>query len=87
MTYRNRTSWIATISAAAALAATAHAVHGAICISAEFDLQLLTRRLHAWRLTDDVETYWSNVLGGERIEKASGSIDFSRAEVFLERAN
>jgi acyl-CoA dehydrogenase len=35
--------------AAAAVAAGGHAVHGAIGITAECDLQLLTRRLLAWR--------------------------------------
>jgi hypothetical protein len=39
-------------SVAARLAGTAHAVHGAIGISEEFDLPLLTRRLHEWRLAD-----------------------------------
>ena len=81
------TAKVTTSAAAVRIAATAHAVHGAIGISAEFDLQLLTRRLHEWRLADGAETYWSNVLGGARIEKASGSIDFIRAEAFLERAH
>ena len=38
--------------AAARIAASAHAVHGAIGISEEHDLQLFTRRLHAWRLAE-----------------------------------
>lgn len=71
-------------SVAPRIAATAHAVHGAIGISAEFDLQLLTRRLHEWRLADGAETYWSNVLGGARMGSDSGSVDFIRTGVFLE---
>jgi len=43
--------------------AIAHAVHGAIGITAEYDLQLYTRRLHAWRLADGSETYWGRVVG------------------------
>ena len=73
-------------SVAPRIAATAHAVHGAIGISAEFDLQLLTRRLHEWRLADGAETYWANLLGGARMESASGSVDFIRTGVFREAA-
>ena len=45
------------------VAAIAHAVHGAIGITEEYDLQLYTRRLHAWRLADGSETYWGRVVG------------------------
>lgn len=45
-------------SEAAALAAnTAHAVHGAIGVTEEYDLQLYTRRLHGW-LAHGSEAYW-----------------------------
>lgn len=70
-------------TSAARIANTAHAVHGAIGISEEYDLQLLTRRLHEWRLADGSEGYWNRVLGGERL--ASGpalSVDWVRTEVF-----
>lgn len=51
-------------SEAAALAAhIAHAVHGAIGVTAEFDLQLYTRRLHEWRAAFGAETHWHRVLG------------------------
>jgi len=50
-------------AAAVEIAAIAHAVHGAIGISEEYDLQLLTRRLHAWRLADGSESYWAEQLG------------------------
>ena len=45
------------------VAAIAHAVHGAIGITEEYDLQLYTRRLHAWRMADGSERWWSRVLG------------------------
>lgn len=54
---------IGTGIAAEQVAAIAHAVHGAIGISEEFDLQLLTRRLHLWRLADGSERYWAQRLG------------------------
>jgi acyl-CoA dehydrogenase len=49
--------------AAKRIASIAHAVHGAIGVSEEFDLQLLTRRLYAWRLADGSEQFWSRCLG------------------------
>jgi len=49
--------------AAVEIAAIAHAVHGAIGISEEHDLQLVTRSLHAWRLSDGSESYWAEFLG------------------------
>lgn len=73
-------------SVAARIAATAHAVHGAIGVSAVFDLQLLTRRLHEWRLADGSEGYWSKLLGGVRMKNERGSVDFIRAQAFLEGA-
>jgi acyl-CoA dehydrogenase len=52
-----------TSEAAVAAAAIAHAVHGAIGVTEEHDLQLYTRRLWAWRLDFGSETYWSGVVG------------------------
>ena len=49
--------------AAAEVAALAHAVHGAIGITAEYDLQLYTRRLHEWRTTHGSEDHWHRRLG------------------------
>ncbi len=68
-----------TSAAAARLAATAHAVHGAIGISEEYDLQLYTRRLHEWRLADGSETYWNRLLGAARLADDRGSVDYVRA--------
>ncbi|RYE03058.1 MAG: acyl-CoA dehydrogenase [Sphingomonadales bacterium] len=67
-------------TAAAQAAAIAHAVHGAIGISEEFDLQLLTRRLHAWRLADGSERYWAERLGAEAMASGTRSaLDFALA--------
>ena len=63
--------------AAGQIAAIAHAVHGAIGISEEYDLQLLTRGLHAWRLADGSESYWAAVLGNMR--GTDNIVDFIRA--------
>ena len=71
---------IVTSTAAVRIAEIAHAVHGAIGISAEYDLQLFSRRLHEWRLADGSESYWSGVLGAARLDaNAIPSIDFVRA--------
>ncbi len=65
-------------TAAPRIAAASHAIHGAIGISEEFDLQLLTRRLHEWRLADGSERYWSSRLGAERLASNAGSVDWVR---------
>jgi len=52
-----------TSEAAGIVAPMAHAIHGAIGITAELDLQLYTRRLHAWRAEHGSELAWNRVLG------------------------
>jgi acyl-CoA dehydrogenase len=59
--------------AAGHVAAIAHAVHGAIGISEEFDLQLLTRRLHCWRLADGSQRYWADQLAQAAFARPSPS--------------
>ncbi|MCY1672796.1 acyl-CoA dehydrogenase family protein [Novosphingobium sp. SL115] len=76
------TAKITTSSAAPRIAATAHAVHGAIGISEEYDLQLLTRRLHEWRMADGSESYWAQALGTARLADAQTSVDWVRQSVF-----
>ncbi len=68
-------------TAAGRIAATAHAIHGAIGISEEFDLQLLTRRLHEWRLADGSESYWSAMLGNARLSSSKRSVEWVRTAV------
>lgn len=67
---------------APAIANTAHAVHGAIGISAEHDLQLYTRRLHEWRLEDGSETLWARRMGRELLESHESALDWMRQELF-----
>jgi acyl-CoA dehydrogenase len=43
--------------------AIAHAVHGAIGVTAEFDLQLVTRRLQEWRGDHGSASFWQAQLG------------------------
>ncbi len=73
-------------SEAATFAATiAHAVHGAIGVTAEFDLQLYTRRLHEGRADFGAEQHWQRVLGRALLaggpEGADSTLDFMRREL------
>jgi len=52
-----------TSEAAVKVAAIAHAVHGAIGITEEHDLQLYTRRMHEWRRAFGSESYWNRKIG------------------------
>lgn len=66
-------------AAAAQVANIAHAVHGAIGISEEFDLQLFTRQLHQQRLADGSESYWAERLGEQRLASPqTSSLDLIR---------
>jgi len=69
-----------TSAAAVEIANLAHAVHGAIGISEEYDLQLLTRRLHEWRLAEGSEGYWGRILGARRLaDDMALSVDYVRS--------
>ena len=52
-----------TSEAALEVAGLSHSIHGAIGFTVEFDLQLYTRRLHAWRQAAGSESYWHDVMG------------------------
>jgi acyl-CoA dehydrogenase len=52
-----------TSEAVVPVAATAHALHGAIGVTEEYDLQLLTRRMHEWRTAHGSEHYWNAIVG------------------------
>lgn len=56
----------------------AHAVHGAIGITAEFPLARVTGRLHALRMAHGSEGWWAGVLGSARLEAGGDSLDFVR---------
>jgi len=62
--------------AAIAAAAVSHAVHGAIGVTEEFDLQLHTRRLHEWRGQYGGETYWHRRLGDSLVEDSVPPLEF-----------
>ena len=69
-----------TSEAALEVAALAHSIHGAIGFTEEFDLQLFTRRLHAWRQAAGSESYWHEVLGQELVDRREGlALDLLRA--------
>lgn len=51
--------------AAGRIAALAHQVHGAIGFTREYELQLFTRRLWAWRDENGSEAVWAEILGRE----------------------
>ncbi|ABE36132.1 hypothetical protein DR64_8222 [Paraburkholderia xenovorans LB400] len=54
--------------AAPLIANTAHALTGAMGITAEYDLQLFTRRLHSQRVQFGSESYWDEVIGSHAID-------------------
>lgn len=65
--------------AATEVAGLAHAIHGAIGFTAEFDLQLFTRRLHAWRSAAGAEGYWWDRLGDHLLNAGASALDAARA--------
>lgn len=68
--------------AVAAVSAIAHAVHGAMGFTEEYDLQLFTRRIHEWRLAYGTEAYWSAVLGRDVIAADDvRALDFVRTRI------
>ncbi|MFM9925000.1 acyl-CoA dehydrogenase family protein [Variovorax sp. H27-G14] len=69
-----------TSEAALEVAALSHSIHGAIGFTEEFDLQLYTRRLHAWRQAGGSESYWYDVIGTELVDHRLGlALDLIRA--------
>lgn len=70
--------------AVARVTAVAHAVHGAIGVTHEYDLQLFTRRLNEWARLGGGHTYWSERLGREVLASKQITLDFVRSELFLE---
>lgn len=73
-----------TAEAALEVTALSHSIHGAIGFTAEFDLQMFTRRLHAWRQAGGSESYWQDVIGTELIDNRQGlAIDLIRSTTDL----
>jgi len=61
------------------VANTAHALHGAIGVTEEYDLQLFTRRLHEWRMFHGAETYWNSIVGHHFLAESMTLSEFVRA--------
>ena len=76
-----------TSQAVARVTAVAHAVHGAIGVTQEYDLQLFTRRLNEWARAGGAQGYWAGVIGREVLSSKQSAVDFIRAELFLERSS
>ncbi len=68
-----------TSEAAALVAAVAHAVHGAIGMTDEYDLGLFTRRLHEWRMAYGAEQVWNQQIGAQVLTSRQTLVDFVQA--------
>jgi alkylation response protein AidB-like acyl-CoA dehydrogenase len=75
-----------TSQAVARIVSVAHAVHGAIGVTQEFDLQLYTRRLTEWAKAGGGAEYWSQYLGQQLLAGRLSALDFVRIELFRESA-
>lgn len=64
--------------AAVQVANTAHGLHGAIGVTEEYDLQLLTRRLHEWRMVHGSESYWNRLIGEQLLAANTTLCEFVR---------
>ena len=67
--------------AASLVAPLAHAIHGAIGVTAELDLQLFTRRIHEWRADFGSELHWNRELGHAFIADGRGALEFIRTSL------
>jgi acyl-CoA dehydrogenase len=72
--------------AAEKVVAIAHAVHGAIGVTAEYDLQLLTRRLQEWRGDFGSQGYWHAQLGQALIAARVPTLPFMLDELLPQSA-
>lgn len=65
--------------AASVVCSVAHAVHGAIGISQEYDLQLYSRRLRRWQVSFGSTEFWARRIGAARLsDSCARSVDFIR---------
>jgi len=71
-----------TSAVAPEVCAIAHAVHGAMGFTEEYDLQLFTRRLHEWRMAYGAESEWRRRLGIAALQSThSRSLDIVREQI------
>lgn len=68
-----------TSEAAGLVAGIAHAVHGAIGMTDEYDLGLVTRRLHDWRTSYGAENHWNRIIGTHVLSGRVSLAEFVRA--------
>lgn len=64
--------------AAPEIANTAHALHGAIGVTEEYDLQLFTRRLHEMRTAHGSESHWHRLIGEKVLRVSTSLAEFVR---------
>ncbi|MCY1522254.1 Acyl-CoA dehydrogenase FadE27 [compost metagenome] len=64
--------------AAPLVADIAHAVHGAIGITEEYDLQCYTRRLREWRLAGGSESHWHERIGAHALSSTHDALSYVR---------
>jgi acyl-CoA dehydrogenase len=67
-----------TSEAVTPVAATAHALHGAMGVTEEYDLQLFTRRMHEWRMAHGAEHEWNRLVGEALLASGQTIGDFVR---------
>ncbi|MGQ7937537.1 acyl-CoA dehydrogenase family protein [Paraburkholderia sp. D1E] len=67
-----------TCEAVTPVAATAHALHGAMGVTEEYDLQLFTRRMHEWRMAHGAEHEWNRLVGEALLASGQTTGDFVR---------
>lgn len=67
-----------TSQAAQQVTSLAHGLHGAMGFTSEFDLQLRTRRLYAWRMCAGGESHWQAKLGQAVLSSSRCSLDVLR---------
>lgn len=65
--------------AAPEIANTAHALHGAIGVTEEYDLQLFTRRLHEMRIAHGADSHWNRIVGEQVLAGRDTLAEFVRA--------
>ena len=65
-----------TSEAALLVSSTAHALHGALGVTEEYDLQIWTRRLHEWRIAHRGEMYWYGIVGHLVLRSDAAMVDF-----------
>jgi alkylation response protein AidB-like acyl-CoA dehydrogenase len=72
--------------AVAQVADIAHAVHGAIGVTEEYDLQLYTRRLRDWRLAAGSEAHWHERIGADAIASGADALTYLRTALYARPA-